>query len=65
MKNSNGTIGNQTHDLPVCSVVPEPTVLLLPQPDLIDTEILVPYSSALAYLNARHITLFLSGIVHT
>jgi len=26
MKNSNETIGNRTHDLLACSVVPEPTV---------------------------------------
>ena len=25
MKNSNDTIGNQTRDLPACSVVPQPT----------------------------------------
>ena len=25
MKNSNDTIGNQTHDLPACSAVPQPT----------------------------------------
>ena len=25
MKNSNDTIGNQTHDLPTCSAVPQPT----------------------------------------
>jgi hypothetical protein len=25
MENSNDTIGNRTHDLPACSVVPEPT----------------------------------------
>jgi hypothetical protein len=25
MKNSNGTIGNRTRDLPVCSTVPQPT----------------------------------------
>jgi len=28
MKNSNDTIGNQTHDLPACSAVPQPTALL-------------------------------------
>jgi hypothetical protein len=28
MKNSNDTIGNQTRDLPTCSVVPQPTALL-------------------------------------
>jgi hypothetical protein len=27
MKNSNDTIGNQTHDLPTCSAVPQPFVL--------------------------------------
>ena len=27
MKNSNDTITNQTHDLPTCSTVPQPTVL--------------------------------------
>jgi len=26
MKNSNDIIGNQTHDLPACSAVPQPTV---------------------------------------
>jgi len=26
MQNSNGTIGNRTRDLPVCSAVPQPTV---------------------------------------
>jgi len=25
MKNSNGTIGNRTRDLPACSAVPKPT----------------------------------------
>jgi hypothetical protein len=25
MKNSNDTIGKQTHDLPVCGAVPQPT----------------------------------------
>jgi hypothetical protein len=25
MKNSSDTIGNQTHDLPACSAVPQPT----------------------------------------
>jgi hypothetical protein len=25
MKNSNDTIGNRTHDLPVCMAVPQPT----------------------------------------
>jgi hypothetical protein len=25
MKNSNGTIGNRTRDLPVCSAAPQPT----------------------------------------
>jgi hypothetical protein len=28
MKNSNGTIGNQTRDLLACSAVPQPTALL-------------------------------------
>ena len=27
MKNSNDTIGNQTHDLPACSAVPQPTAI--------------------------------------
>jgi len=27
MKDSNGTIGNQTRDLPACSAVPQPTAL--------------------------------------
>ena len=27
MKNSNGTIGNRTRDLPTCSAVPQPTAL--------------------------------------
>jgi hypothetical protein len=26
MKSSSDTIGNQTHDVPVCSAVPQPTV---------------------------------------
>jgi len=28
LKSSNDTIGNQTHDLPACSTVPQPTVPL-------------------------------------
>jgi hypothetical protein len=28
MKNSDDTIGHQTHDLPTCSAVPQPTALL-------------------------------------
>jgi hypothetical protein len=28
MKNSNDTIGDRNHDLPACSVVPQPTALL-------------------------------------
>jgi hypothetical protein len=28
IKNSNDTIENQTHDLPTCSAVPQPTALL-------------------------------------
>jgi hypothetical protein len=32
MKNPNDTIGNQTHDLPACSPLPQPTApLLAPQ----------------------------------
>jgi hypothetical protein len=28
IKNSNGTIGNQTRDVPLCSTVPQPTTPL-------------------------------------
>jgi len=35
MKNSNGTMGNRTRDLPACSAMPQPTALLrAPQEDL-------------------------------
>ena len=50
MKNSNDTIGNRTHDLRACSVVPQPTAPpRAPDDNSIETNINVKIRKTLCY----------------
>ena len=64
MKNSNGSIGNRTSDLPNFCVVPQPTApprapIRLKCPSLFQRPFVHPYFSARYYLS------FVAFIIHT
>jgi hypothetical protein len=60
MKNSSGTIGNRTRDLPACSAVPQP-IAPSPNPGYRKKERLFPYIELISWFYDRDGVCLLRG----